>query len=200
MLKQFRHMVRDDRDNEREEVSSGERLLIIGLGNPLMGDDGAGIEVVHELMESGFPEYVDVIDGGTPGVGLIDLMSGYNRVIVVDAVRGEDGIFSPEIILETKTLPRQEIPAMPKQVQLKDWNETGNDHCSLHETELTSVLKLMQTLEMNIPEITIVGIPVVNIGRGIGLSEECRLLIPQAVKLIKEVVDRRAISWSHLMT
>ena len=69
---------------------SEERLLILGLGNPLMGDDGAGIQIVNELRESDLPEYVDVIDGGTAGVGLIDLMSGYSRVIVVDAVRGED--------------------------------------------------------------------------------------------------------------
>lgn len=64
------------------------RLLIIGLGNPLMGDDGAGIQVVNELQKLDLPDYVDVIDGGTPGVGLIDMMSGYSRVIVVDAVMG----------------------------------------------------------------------------------------------------------------
>ena len=70
-----------------------ERLLIVGLGNPLMGDDVAGIEVVNELQELALPEYVDVIDGGTPGVGLIDMMSGYSRVIVVDAVVDSEGHF-----------------------------------------------------------------------------------------------------------
>lgn len=151
---------------------SDERLLIIGLGNPLMGDDGAGIQVVNELRESDLPEYVDVIDGGTPGVGLIDLMSGYSRVIMVDAVRGEDGISSDEILI--------------RYVFKYDENTLSLDNCSLHEMELTSVLRLMQTLGIKIPEITIVGIPAVNIMRGIGLSEECRRLIPQAVKLITE--------------
>ena len=70
---------------------SDERLLILGLGNPLMGDDGAGIQIVEELKKSDLPEYVDVIDGGTAGVGLIDLMSGYSRVIVVDAVMVDEG-------------------------------------------------------------------------------------------------------------
>ena len=139
---------------------SDERLLIIGLGNPLMGDDGAGIQVVNELRESDLPEYVDVIDGGTPGVGLIDLMSGYSRVIVVDAVRGED-------------------------VFKYDENPLSLDNCSLHEMELTSVLRLMKTLGIPIPEITIVGIPAVNIAPGIGLSEECRRYMQEAIKRLR---------------
>jgi hydrogenase maturation protease len=141
---------------------SDERLLIIGLGNPLMGDDGVGIQVVNELRESDLPEYVDVIDGGTPGVGLIDLMSGYSRVIVVDAVRGED-------------------------VFKYDENPLSLDNCSLHEMELTSVLRLMKTLGIPIPEITIVGIPAVNIAPGIGLSEECRRYMQEAISLIKRL-------------
>ena len=150
---------------------SDERLLIIGLGNPLMGDDGAGIQVVNELRESDLPEYVDVIDGGTPGVGLIDLMSGYSRVIVVDAVRGEDGISSDEILI--------------RYVFKYDENPLSLDNCSLHEMELTSVLRLMKTLGMPIPEITIVGIPAVNIAPGIGLSEECRRYMQEAIKRLR---------------
>ncbi len=155
---------------------SEERLLIIGLGNPLMGDDGAGIQVVNELNESDLPEYVDVIDGGTPGVGLIDLMLGYSRVIVVDAVMGVDGIFSDDIFI--------------RHVFKDDENPLSADNCSLHEMELTSVLKLMQTLGIKIPEITIVGIPALSIVRRIGLSEECRRLIPQAVMLINDKLNR----------
>ena len=157
-----------------ERLSSDERLLIIGLGNPLMCDDGVGIEVVNELKGSDLPEYVDVIDGGTPGVGLIDLMTDYSRVIVVDAVVGA---CHHEIV--SGSLGKENL----KQVQ----NDMGDDNCSLHEMELTSVLKLMQSLEMSIPEITIVGIPAFNIAPGIGLSEECMKLIPQAVKLITEL-------------
>src|SRR3989304_7011377 len=151
-----------------------ETLLILGLGNPLMGDDGAGIQVINELMKAVLPEYVDVIDGGTPGVGLIDLITDYSRVIVVDAVVGA---CHPELV--SGSLGKEIL----KQVQ----NDMGDDNCSLHEMELTSVLKLMQSLEMSIPEITIVGIPAFSIAPGIGLSEECMKLIPQAVKLITEL-------------
>lgn len=66
---------------------SNGRLLILGLGNPLMGDDGVGIQVVNELKNANLSEKVDIIDGGTAGIDLIDMISGYERVIVVDAVR-----------------------------------------------------------------------------------------------------------------
>ena len=160
---------------------SDERLLIIGLGNPLMGDDGAGIYIVEELKKSDLPEYVDVIDGGTAGVGLIDLMTGYSRVIVVDAVR-EEGHFPGCISQREVSLIKLQSQEILKQVQ--------NDGCSLHETELTSVLRLMQTLGMKIPEITIVGIPAVNIAPGIGLSEECRRYLQEAISLITRRLNR----------
>ncbi|MBI5756524.1 MAG: hydrogenase maturation protease [Nitrospirae bacterium] len=133
---------------------SNRKLLILGLGNPLMGDDGVGIQVVNELQNTNLSEKVDIMDGGTAGIDLIDMISGYERVIVVDAVRKG---FSDE-----------------------------NKEFSLHDVELTSVLRLMQTLGMDIPEITIIGIPAANITPRIGLSEECRKWIPEAVKLITE--------------
>ena len=152
-----------------------------------MGDDGAGIEVVNELQELALPEYVDVIDGGTPGVGLIDMMSGYSRVIVVDAVVDSEGHFPGSTSQWEVSLTTLKSPLSLRERDRVRVGLNPDDHCSLHETELTSVLRLMQTLGMSIPEITIVGIPAFNIAPGIGLSEGCMKLIPQAVKLITEL-------------
>ncbi len=62
------------------------RVCIIGCGNPLMGNDGAGISVMH-LFDGRLPG-VDAIDGGTGGFGLIPLMEGYEQVVIVDAMVG----------------------------------------------------------------------------------------------------------------
>ncbi|ABN56947.1 MULTISPECIES: hydrogenase maturation protease [Methanoculleus] len=62
------------------------RVCIIGCGNPFMGNDGAGISVMR-LFEGRFPG-VEAIDGGTGGFGLIPLMEGYERVVIVDAMTG----------------------------------------------------------------------------------------------------------------
>jgi len=62
-----------------------KRVLILGLGNPLLGDEGVGLRAVEELKGLELPDGVTVAEGGTTGLGLVSLMEGYQRVIVVDA-------------------------------------------------------------------------------------------------------------------
>ncbi|HEY5948330.1 MAG TPA: hydrogenase maturation protease [Kofleriaceae bacterium] len=65
-------------------------LLVLGLGNVLCGDDGAGIVVVHRLRrEWQLPRDVRVVDGGTLGLDLLALVAASDRVIIVDAVRDD---------------------------------------------------------------------------------------------------------------
>jgi hydrogenase maturation protease len=71
-------------------MTSDERipLLVLGLGNVLCGDDGAGVVVVHRLRrEWVMPRDVRVVDGGTLGLDLLALVAASDRVILVDAVR-----------------------------------------------------------------------------------------------------------------
>jgi hydrogenase maturation protease len=57
--------------------------VIIGIGNPLAGDDGAGARVIELLEKAGVPAELVVM--GTPGYGLITYLEGKKRVIIVDA-------------------------------------------------------------------------------------------------------------------
>jgi len=63
-------------------------VLVLGLGNVLCGDDGAGVACVHRLRrELEVPAGVRVVDGGTLGLDLLGLVAVSDRVILVDAVR-----------------------------------------------------------------------------------------------------------------
>lgn len=62
-----------------------DRLLIMGVGNYLMGDEGVGVHAAQKLLSSGLPDYVDVVDGGTGGFHLLEYFEKYKRVILVDA-------------------------------------------------------------------------------------------------------------------
>jgi hydrogenase maturation protease len=65
-------------------------LLAIGLGNPLMGDDGVGCAVAEQLAsDPRLPECAEVICGGTDLLRYADQMEGRSRVVVVDAVEGD---------------------------------------------------------------------------------------------------------------
>jgi hydrogenase maturation protease len=145
--------------------------LIIGLGNPLRGDDGVGCRVVNELTRRGLPEGVYALDAGTPGLALLDLMTGYERVILVDAA---------DMGLEPGCFQRM----TPAEVHLL----ASAGPCSLHSLGLAEVLALAQALERPLPEIVIFGIQPAQVGWQEGLSPAVGAALPAlAEALLKEI-------------
>ena len=67
------------------KMNSGEHVLVLGIGNVLMGDEGVGVEVVRHVSRMALPENVECLDGGTGGFLLLEPMQGANRVILIDA-------------------------------------------------------------------------------------------------------------------
>lgn len=64
-------------------------VVVIGCGNPLRGDDGAGPELVRRLTERGLPAGVRCVDAGTGGIDAVLAMRGVAEVILVDACRSD---------------------------------------------------------------------------------------------------------------
>lgn len=61
------------------------KVLVLGIGNYLMGDEGVGVHIVQRMEKMGLPEYVDVLDGGTGGFFLMNVFDDYGKVIFLDA-------------------------------------------------------------------------------------------------------------------
>ena len=64
-----------------------EPVLVLGVGNLLVGDEGVGVHAIQALQEMEWPEHVDLLDGGTGGFHLLGHLSGYPRIILIDATR-----------------------------------------------------------------------------------------------------------------
>lgn len=148
-----------------------KKVLVLGIGNILQGDDGLGVHIVNRIEESGvsLPRDVEIIDGGTAGFDLLPLMEGRERIIVVDAVRG-DGTpgsiyrFRPENAVETRSA------------------------FSLHEVGLTEVIRTLRLLGSN-PDIEIIGIIPEDIEvTDIKISAAVQNAIPKAIELILDAV------------
>jgi hydrogenase maturation protease len=60
-------------------------VLILGIGNYLMGDEGLGVHIVNQLKEEVEPGLVDIVDGGTAGFQLMEYLESYPHVIMIDA-------------------------------------------------------------------------------------------------------------------
>lgn len=76
--------------------SNGNDILILGIGNYLMGDEGIGVQFVKNLDTSVFPEDISFLDGGTGGFSLVPYIESHPHVIIVDATMDgkEEGTIS----------------------------------------------------------------------------------------------------------
>lgn len=60
-------------------------VLVLGLGNLIMGDEGIGVQFVSTLERARLPENVEVVDGGTGGFHLLEYLRRYDRIVMIDA-------------------------------------------------------------------------------------------------------------------
>jgi len=82
------------------------KTLVLGIGNSILGDDGVGVRVAQELAGKIKNDNIDVRDVGIDGLNLLDLILGYDKLIVIDAVLterekvGEVYRFKPENVYD----------------------------------------------------------------------------------------------------
>ena len=143
--------------------------LVVGLGNPLRGDDGIGPQAIQMLVAKALPEGVEVVEGGTQGLGLVSLMEGWRRVILVDAANVGQS-------------PGGFVRFAPQEARL-----LGSDQpISVHNAGLREALLLAETLELLPDEIVIYGMQPANLDWDNGLSPQVEAAMP---KLIRAILD-----------
>jgi hydrogenase maturation protease len=138
-----------------------------------MGDEGVGIHAVQELVRHPLPTNVDVVDAGTPGVDLLSLLEGYDRITIIDAVdAGEE----PGAVLR---FAAEEVASAP-----------GGFPLSLHEADVLEVIRLADFVGRPLPPIVIYGIQPDDLGWGTELSAPVRNGLAQLLEAIeRELVN-----------
>jgi len=77
------------------------KVLVLGVGNPILSDDGVGIHVARELKKRSMPG-VDVEELAASGLELLDVVRGYDKVVIIDAIKTTKGKPGELHILEEK--------------------------------------------------------------------------------------------------
>ncbi len=145
-----------------------KETIVIGLGNPLMADEGIGVEVVEKLGSAcGSLPQVDFIDGGTGGMSLLYLIENRKKAIIIDCAfmdtdPGTIKRFTPDDVQSVKKLA----------------------HLSLHEIDILKVIELSRQLDQCPEEIVIFGIEPVAIKQQMGL---CELLAENVDRYVDEI-------------
>ncbi len=123
-----------------------ERVLVLGLGNTILSDDGVGIFAVRRVRELlAAEEPIDVEEAELGGFGLLDILEGYRACVIVDAVEWPDL-----------------VPGELRQLELSDFAPTSRLAAG-HQIDLPTALELGRTLKRPMPtQVTIVAIQVQN--------------------------------------
>ena len=143
-------------------------ILILGVGNLLLGDEGIGIHVAQRLQKMALPHDVEVIDGGTGGFELIEQCHGRKKIIIVDAILAD-------------AEPGSVLRFTPEDVELQ-WHPSY----SSHQSGLRELLHFCKQL-VPLPEIVVYGIaPKETQSLSTRLSEA---VTSSLAKLIAEVLE-----------
>jgi hydrogenase maturation protease len=146
------------------------KTLVLGLGNPILSDDSVGPAVARELQKKLDPAVATVEEASLGGLNLLDLMVGYERVIIIDAIKTEGGRPGQIYRLDPRALKNTRYAASP------------------HDVNLMTALELGKKLGMAMPrEIVIFAVEVEDT---VNFREECTPAVAAAIPVGVEMVMR----------
>ena len=149
------------------------KTLILGLGNPILSDDSVGFRVIQGLRAEFSRPGLTLMESSASGLGLLDLITGYDKVIIIDAIKTESG-------------------QAGKIYRLSAENLSDTRHLtSPHDINLATALELGKKLGIALPQqIIIFAIEVVDVTT---FSEKCtpevEKAIPLAVSMVAKELD-----------
>ena len=146
------------------------KTLILGLGNPILSDDGIGHRVVEEVEGKVDRQEVTVIDTSIAGLDLLDLLSGYEKAIIVDAIQTVGGKAGQIYRLGSGALDFARHAASP------------------HDINFATALELGKRLGVPLPrEIVIFAIEAADVST---FSEVCTPDVSAAIPICVEMIIR----------
>jgi hydrogenase maturation protease len=149
------------------------RIIVLGLGNPLMGDDGAGVMGLFELERLFYiPDEVERLDGGVLGLQLLGRVEGADRLLVLDAVSAG------------------RPPGSVMRLELEQIQQVLAHKLSMHQVGFSEVLAAASIRGRRPPHLLVIGVQPASIEPGLGLSGQVAASMPTFVEMAaQELAD-----------
>ena len=148
------------------------KVLILGVGNLLLRDEGFGVHAIRSLEESSFPENIKILDAGTISHQLIPLFHSIDYLIVIDVIEAGDK-------------PGSIFKFSPDDVKFR-----SEQKLSLHQISLIDILQMAELTGAK-PKTIIIGIQPKDISSwSLDLSDEIKDAIPRVKDLVFEELKR----------
>ena len=157
--------------------ASARSIAVLGVGNSLLTDDGAGIHTLERFATSNTRDDVFCLDGGTVGLALLDRLSGLNGLIALDAMK---------LGKRPGTVTVLESDAMDSHLR--------NQHGSVHELGLSDLMDAMR-LRSDLPEMrALIGIEPAEMGWGTQPTPAVVAALPEAASHIHKLLHKWRIA------
>jgi len=162
-----------------EKSCSTGRILVLGLGNILLKDEGVGVHIAQMLQELALPHNVEVVDGGTASLDVLLLAPGIEKLVVIDALRAGK---------EVGTIYKARLKSEERD-KLEQIFSSGS-RISLHQVGLIDALAIAERMNCAPKEIAIIGIEPKKIDCGLELTDDVKQKIPEIINtVLKEIED-----------
>ena len=155
------------------------RVLVLGLGNLLLKDEGVGCHIAAELQKRDLPAKVEVIDGGTAGLDVLLSQGGLDKLVVVDAIR-----FGKK----AGTIYKLSFRDKEKDKLGRVFGPDSSSRISLHQLGLIDALAAAEKLNCLPKEIVIIGVEPKEISHGLELTDQVKQKIPEIVHTVLEEI------------
>ena len=151
-----------------EQRTEKYKTLVLGLGNSILTDDGVGCFVARELEGRLSNKGVKIVESSVGGLGLLDLLAGYDKAIIIDAIQTEEGKPGQIYCLGTEAFGTTKHVTSP------------------HDVDFFTALELGKKLGLDLPrKIVIFAIEAVDVNT---FSEECTPEVREAIPLCAKMV------------
>ena len=158
-------------------MSTSKRIVVIGLGNPLMGDDGLGLATLEYIRTAyALPPEVELVDGGTWGMNLLPVIEEADELILMDAI---------DVGVAPGTLVRLEREALPRYLATK---------ISPHQVDLRDVLALAELRGTLPPDTVALGLQPESIELRNSLSDRLQCGVEKLADAVAQELARRGVS------
>lgn len=154
------------------------RILVLGVGNILLSDEGIGVRVIEALEQRYvMPEGVEVLDGGTAGMELLEAMANRTHLIIVDAIVSRKS--EPGALL---LLRDEEVPVL------------FNNKISPHQLGLSDVLSALRFTGEFPDNITLVGVIPHSLEPNIGLTPIVEASLEPALQAVLMALQESGVT------
>ncbi len=147
------------------------KIMVMGVGNILLSDEGLGVRFLDELAKNPLPENVELLEGGTAGLELVHLIQDVDFLIIVDAINAND---EPGALFRFQP---GELQVLPQQYEV-----------SFHQIGILEVLAMAKVLGQA-PQTLIFGVQPKSLEWGLDISPEIQALFPRLTEYVLQEID-----------